>query len=56
MNPGASTLSYLVPRLYDVTGGAVRLDGVDVRELSFDALAAAVRACWESIHSERAVA
>jgi len=39
---GKTTLSYLVPRLYDVTGGAVRLDGVDVRELSFDALAAAV--------------
>ena len=39
---GKTTLSYLVPRLYDVTGGAVRIDGVDVRELSFDTLAAAV--------------
>jgi ATP-binding cassette subfamily B protein len=39
---GKSTLSYLVPRLYDVTGGRVTLDGVDVRDLSFDTLARAV--------------
>ncbi|WP_338675073.1 ABC transporter ATP-binding protein [Streptomyces sp. SCSIO 30461] len=39
---GKSTLSYLVPRLYDVTGGRVTLDGVDVRELAFDTLAQAV--------------
>ncbi|MEU9100566.1 ABC transporter ATP-binding protein [Streptomyces sp. NPDC048361] len=39
---GKSTLSYLVPRLYDVTGGRVTLDGVDVRDLDFDSLARAV--------------
>lgn len=39
---GKSTLSYLVPRLYDVTGGRVTLDGVDVRDLSFETLATAV--------------
>ncbi|MFG3039571.1 ABC transporter ATP-binding protein [Streptomyces sp. NPDC048330] len=39
---GKSTLSYLVPRLYDVTGGRVALDGVDVRDLDFDTLARAV--------------
>ncbi|MEU3655383.1 ABC transporter ATP-binding protein [Streptomyces sp. NPDC032161] len=39
---GKSTLSYLVPRLYDVTGGRVLIDGVDVRELDFDTLARAV--------------
>ncbi|WP_406264618.1 ABC transporter ATP-binding protein/permease [Streptomyces sp. NBC_00191] len=39
---GKSTLSYLVPRLYDVTGGRVTIDGVDVRELDFDSLARAV--------------
>ncbi|WP_020667346.1 ABC transporter ATP-binding protein [Amycolatopsis nigrescens] len=39
---GKTTLSYLVPRLYDVTAGQVRIDGVDVRELSFDTLADAV--------------
>ena len=30
---GKSTLTALVPRLYDVSAGAVRLDGTDVREL-----------------------
>jgi ATP-binding cassette, subfamily B, multidrug efflux pump len=30
---GKSTLLNLIPRLIDVTGGAVRLDGVDVRDL-----------------------
>ncbi|MER6262606.1 MULTISPECIES: ABC transporter ATP-binding protein [unclassified Streptomyces] len=39
---GKSTLGYLVPRLYDVTGGRVTLDGVDVRDLDFDTLARAV--------------
>src|SRR6202044_2355416 len=39
---GKTTLSYLIPRLYDVTGGSVTIDGVDVRDLSFDALAATV--------------
>ncbi|WP_428956392.1 ABC transporter ATP-binding protein [Streptomyces sp. cg35] len=39
---GKSTLSYLVPRLYDVTGGRVTVDGVDVRDLDFDTLARAV--------------
>ncbi|MFE0690171.1 ABC transporter ATP-binding protein [Streptomyces xiamenensis] len=39
---GKSTLSYLLPRLYDVTSGAVRLDGIDVRELDFASLARAI--------------
>ncbi|MEY9966130.1 ATP-binding cassette subfamily B protein [Streptacidiphilus sp. MAP12-16] len=39
---GKTTLSYLVPRLYDVTAGRVSIDGVDVRDLSFEALADAV--------------
>ncbi|MFD5862399.1 ABC transporter ATP-binding protein [Streptomyces chartreusis] len=39
---GKSTLGHLVPRLYDVTGGRVALDGVDVRDLDFDTLARAV--------------
>ncbi|WP_042403899.1 ABC transporter ATP-binding protein [Streptacidiphilus carbonis] len=36
---GKTTLSYLVPRLYDVTSGRVLIDGTDVRELSFESLA-----------------
>jgi ATP-binding cassette subfamily B protein len=39
---GKTTMGYLVARLYDVERGAVLIDGVDVRELSFDALADAV--------------
>ncbi|MCU4747001.1 ABC transporter ATP-binding protein/permease [Streptomyces sp. G-5] len=39
---GKTTLSYLIPRLYDVEAGSVTIDGVDVREMSFETLAAAV--------------
>ena len=39
---GKTTSTYLVPRLYDVSRGSVRIDGVDVRNLSIDALADAV--------------
>ncbi|GAA4101833.1 ABC transporter ATP-binding protein [Nonomuraea soli] len=35
---GKSTVAQLIPRLYDVDSGAVRLGGVDVRELSSDSL------------------
>ncbi len=35
---GKSTLASLVPRLYDVGTGAVRLAGRDVRDLSFDSI------------------
>ncbi|WP_240157791.1 ABC transporter ATP-binding protein [Pseudonocardia broussonetiae] len=39
---GKSTIAQLLPRLYDVDSGAVRVGGVDVRDLSFDALRAAI--------------
>jgi len=39
---GKTTLSYLIPRLYDATSGSVTIDGIDVRELSFETLSAAV--------------
>src|SRR3712207_1358903 len=35
---GKSTIAQLIPRLYDVDQGAVRLAGVDVRDLSFDSI------------------
>ncbi|REE97153.1 ABC transporter ATP-binding protein [Thermomonospora umbrina] len=35
---GKSTIAQLLPRLYDVDEGAVRLSGVDVRDLTFDSL------------------
>jgi ATP-binding cassette subfamily B protein len=35
---GKTTLTALTTRLYDVTGGAIRLDGVDIRELTREEL------------------
>ena len=35
---GKSTLAALIPRLYDVTAGTIRLDGVDIRELDLGSL------------------
>ena len=35
---GKSTIASLLPRLYDVDSGAVRLGGVDVRDLSFESI------------------
>ncbi len=35
---GKSTLAALASRLYDVDGGSVRLSGIDVRQLSFQAI------------------
>ncbi|MEV0564806.1 ABC transporter ATP-binding protein [Dactylosporangium sp. NPDC050588] len=37
---GKSTIAQLLPRLYDVDSGTVRLGGIDVRDLSFDAIRA----------------
>jgi ATP-binding cassette subfamily B protein len=39
---GKTTLSYLIPRLYDATKGSVSLDGHDVRTLSLDSLSNAI--------------
>jgi ATP-binding cassette, subfamily B, bacterial len=35
---GKSTIAQLIPRLYDADGGAVRLSGVDVRDLTADSV------------------
>jgi ATP-binding cassette, subfamily B, bacterial len=35
---GKTTTTYLIPRLYDVDGGAVEIDGVDVRKLTLASL------------------
>lgn len=39
---GKTTTSYLVPRLYDATRGAVLIDGHNVREVTSESLAAAI--------------
>lgn len=39
---GKTTISYLIPRLYDVTRGSVRIDGHDVRDVTLDSIAGAI--------------
>ena len=39
---GKTTISYLIPRLYDVTRGSVQIDGADVRHVREASLAAAI--------------
>ncbi|TFV53063.1 ABC transporter ATP-binding protein [Blastococcus sp. TF02A-35] len=44
---GKTTLTALVPRLYDVTGGRVTLDGTDVRDLPLAQLRSVVATAFE---------
>ncbi len=39
---GKTSLAYLIPRLYDVTGGTVMIDGIDVRQIQLASLAKAL--------------
>jgi ATP-binding cassette subfamily B protein len=47
---GKTTISQLVPRLYDVRAGAVRIDGVDVREATFDSLRQTIGMVTQDVH------
>ena len=47
---GKTTLAGLIPRLYDVTAGAVQIDGVDVRDLTQDSLRAAIGIVSQDSH------
>jgi ATP-binding cassette subfamily B protein len=47
---GKTTISQLVPRLYDVDDGAVRIGGVDVREATFASIQAAVGVVTQDPH------
>ncbi len=47
---GKSTLASLLPRLYDVDSGSVRLGGVDVRDVRFDSLRDAVGVVTQDGH------
>ena len=47
---GKTTMSSLVPRLYDVTEGSVRIDGHDVRDLTLDSLRGAVGVVSQDPH------
>jgi len=39
---GKTTLTYLIPRLYDPTSGRISIDGHDLRDLKLDSLATAI--------------
>ena len=47
---GKSTLASLIPRLYDVTDGAVLVDGTDVRDLTLRSLRGAVGVVSQDPH------
>lgn len=47
---GKTTMSSLVPRLYDVTEGSVRIDGHDVRDLTLDSVRGAVGVVSQDPH------
>lgn len=47
---GKSTMATLVPRLYDVTSGVIRIDGHDVRDLTGDSLHDAIGVVTQDPH------
>jgi ATP-binding cassette subfamily B protein len=47
---GKTTLTSLIPRLYDVTTGAVRIDGVDVRDVSLQSVTDAIGVVSQDPH------
>jgi ATP-binding cassette subfamily B protein len=47
---GKTTISMLVPRIYDVTDGSVMVNGVDVRELRGESLRSAIGVVTQDAH------
>ena len=47
---GKTTLTYLIPRLYDPDSGAVRIDGHDVRDLKIESVAEVVGAVTQETY------
>ncbi len=47
---GKTTLSSLLPRLYDVTDGSISLDGIDVREVTTESLRKAIGVVSQDAH------
>ena len=47
---GKTTISALLPRLYDVSSGAVKIDGIDIRELSVDSLRSSIGVVMQDSH------
>jgi ATP-binding cassette subfamily B protein len=47
---GKTTISHLVPRLYDVTAGSVKVHGIDVRDTTMASLRAAIGVVTQDAH------
>jgi ATP-binding cassette subfamily B protein len=47
---GKTTLTYLIPRLYDPTSGRIYMDGVDLRETTLDSLTAQIGMVTQETH------
>jgi ATP-binding cassette subfamily B protein len=47
---GKTTLTYLIPRLYDPTGGRILLDGHDLRDVSLDSLSEQIGMVTQETH------
>jgi ATP-binding cassette subfamily B protein len=47
---GKTTISALLPRLYDVTGGAIKIDGLDLRDLSLTSLRESIGVVMQDSH------
>jgi len=47
---GKTTISALLPRLYDVTEGAIRIDGNDIRELTLESLRESIGVVMQDAH------
>ena len=47
---GKTTISALLPRLYDVTEGSIKIDGNDIRELTLDSLRESIGVVMQDAH------
>lgn len=46
---GKSSIIYLLQRLYDVTGGSIQIDGVDIREMSLEQLRSSISIVMQDV-------
>jgi ATP-binding cassette subfamily B protein len=47
---GKTTISALLPRLYDVTQGAIKIDGIDIRDLTLNSLQESIGVVMQDSH------
>ena len=47
---GKTTISALIPRLYDVTGGSISVDGTDIRKITLDSLRQSIGVVMQDAH------